>query len=379
MQTRFITTDEALLVLKEDWNHLVTSRPETDMPFYSWDWFYRSWIHFGKPAGQELFIVAVYESEQLVGILPLVRSRIKSSGVAYRIFRFCAAGMMPRNTMYTDARQDQDTIFRAAWNHLFDNQPVWDMLEFANVPDSSPFHRFVLGRQDDTKYALIQNVGLSAPFVALEGLTYDEYFSKHGNKDARRRFQRVSEKYEKENKRWEVRLYENEGNIQIGIDLALDVRQESWKGAFEREENILFYRELFAEFSLKKEVIVSVLLLEDKPIAAQFLTGRDGRYYLHTNDYHTGFREDSPGICLLHLMLMEAFSREWKIFDFTGSDYKYKTASCTGLQNHSTFQIFHSGLKSRFVYSGKTFWLPLFRKILRKPTPKDFVTKSKHF
>ena len=379
MQTRFLTMDEELIALKGDWDRLIADRPETNIPFYSWDWFYRSWIYFGKPIGQELFIVAVYEEDKLVGILPLVRGRRTSSGITYRILRFCNVGMMPRNTFYTDARQDQESIFRAAWNHLSNNRSVWDMLEFANVPDTNPFHHFILEEEHGTKYARIHRKGLTSPFVSLEGLTYDKYFSKYGNKDARRRFQRVSEKYEKENKRWEMKLYENESDIQTGIDLALAVRKESWKGTFENEEDVLFYRELFAEFALKKEVIISLFMLEDKPIAAQFLTGRGGRYFLHTNDYHTGFREDSPGICLLHLMLMEAFNREWKIFDFTGSDYDYKKASCTGYQNHSTFQVFHSGWKSRFVYSAKTFWLPMFRKILRRPAPQELIAKSKHF
>ncbi|MDR1962211.1 MAG: polysaccharide deacetylase family protein [Planctomycetaceae bacterium] len=51
--------------------------------------------------------------------------------------------------------------------------------------------------------------------------------------------------------------------------------------------------------------------------------------------------------------------------------------SNTGIRYHSTFQIFHSGWKSRLIYSGKTFWLPLIRKLLRKPEPSDFISKVK--
>jgi hypothetical protein len=107
MQIRFIMTDQELIALKEDWNRLVVARPETDMPFYTWDWFYHSWLHFGQPSGQELFVVSVHENEQLAGILPLVRERRKSSGMNYRILCFCNVGMTPRNTVYIDATQDQ--------------------------------------------------------------------------------------------------------------------------------------------------------------------------------------------------------------------------------------------------------------------------------
>jgi len=115
MQTRIITTEQEIIALKDDWDRLVRSNPETDMPFYSWDWFYCSWIHFGKLEGQELFIVAVYENDHAIGILPLVRRKRKSSGIVYRILCFCNVGMMTRNTMYVDYNHNQESVFHVAW------------------------------------------------------------------------------------------------------------------------------------------------------------------------------------------------------------------------------------------------------------------------
>jgi CelD/BcsL family acetyltransferase involved in cellulose biosynthesis len=120
-------------------------------------------------------------------------------------------------------------------------------------------------------------------------------------------------------------------------------------------------------------------MLDEIPLAAEFITGSAGNFFLHTNDYNQQFRETSPGTCLLHFVLQQAFERHWKMFDFTGDDYDYKKDWSNGVCSHSTFQIFHNRIKSKFLYSAKTFWLPLIRRILKKPEPDDLVFHAKRY
>jgi CelD/BcsL family acetyltransferase involved in cellulose biosynthesis len=374
MNTRLVTKEDELVSLKDLWNNLVYHNPETAMPFFSWDWFYHSWLHFAKPVGQELFVVTVYDNEKLVGLLPLVRGSKKSLGISYKTLEFCNVGIIPRNTAYCDSNCDANFIFQRIGSRIFAERKNWDILELSNVAQSTRFYDYCQTIPSELLLAMIQTKGLSSPYAEFEGLTYEEYFSKYGNKDARRRFKRNTERFAAENKCWEMKIFETEQEIQQGIDLALAVRQGSWKGAFKNEEYVRFYRELFTALAQRREVLVPVLLLDEIPMAAQFITGCRNRFFLHTNDYDTRFRETAPGICLLHQMLITAFERQWKVFDFTGDDYDYKKDSQTGIQIHSTFQIFHTGMKSRFLYSAKTFWLPLIRKILHKPEPDDFIS-----
>jgi CelD/BcsL family acetyltransferase involved in cellulose biosynthesis len=378
MNTQLITAENELISLKDSWNGLVRANAETDVPFFSWEWFYRSWLHFGKPTGQQLAVVTVEDGTQLVGLLPLVYGMKKSSGITYRTLGFCNTGIIPRNTAYWLPEQNNNvSIFQAIWQQILLMKRTWDVLELTNIPQATSFHDFWLA--EHSGIALIQTKGLSSPYALLEGLTYDQYFSQYGNKDARRRFKRNTERFAAEEKHWEVNIFETEKDIQTGMDLVLAVRKESWKGAFRNEAYIRFYRELFSELVQRGEVLIPVLMLDDLPIATEIITGCNGNYFLHTNDYDSRFRETAPGICLLHAMLITAFERHWRLFDFTGDDYDYKKDSNTGVRYHSTFQIFHNGIKSRLIYSAKTFMLPLIRKILRKPEPNDFIAKIKRF
>ena len=375
MQTRFITTENELIALKKDWDRLTVSRPETDMPFYSWDWFYRSWVHFEKPLGYQPAIIVVCEGEQTVGILPLLDVKGIMQFGSYRKMRFCAGGMMPRNTFYTDAQQDQDTIFRAAWNHLFENRSVWDMLELANVPDSSPFHRFILEGKHDTKYALIQHQGFIAPFIELTG-TLDDYLnslSKGTRKDIRKHVKHFDESASPHT----VRFFEKPEEMLEGLKYMETVRYNSWKGTSGNPLRPEFYQEVTPTLAERGEVKIAVLFLDDVPIGAAYMLCKNGVYYGCIRDYDQNYKDSAPGILLLNYQLEHLLKERGRIFDFcgTGSDHKEKFG--TGHNNHSTFQIFHSGLKSQFIYTSKSLLLPLVRKILRKPDDGGFIYRKR--
>ena len=361
MQTRFITTEQELVALKEDWDRLVVTRPETDTPFYTWDWFYHSWLHFGKSSGQELFIVAVHESNQLVGILPLVRERRKSLGVDYRILCFCNTGVTPRNTFYTDSCQDQETVFRAAWDHLFEHRSVWDMLEFVNILDSSPFHPFVLKGQHGREYARIQNQGRISPFAELTG-TLEDYVNSLGKETSKTLRKRIRHFNVAGNSR-EVRFFEKPEEIDEGLKCLETVHNNSWKGPYSTQHYPLFFQEITPILAERGEVKISIIFLDDVPISGGYMLSKNGTYYGCGTDYDQKYQKYSAGILLLYYQLEHLLKEKGKISDFCGMNYAYKKHYATGYQSHSNFEIFHSGFKSRMICLAKKRLLPLLRKL----------------
>ncbi|MDR3234057.1 MAG: GNAT family N-acetyltransferase [Planctomycetaceae bacterium] len=377
MRTRLICSEDELITLKDFWDVLVCCNPETDLPFFSWDWFYHSWIHFGKPNGQELAVVAVEDEDQLVGLLPLIRRSCKSFGIPYRVLRFCNTGMTPRNTIYVDTRKNQDAILQSAWNYLFENRSRWDMLEFGNVPDTAPLHRFILDGQHTAKYALIQNQGLISPFLKLTG-SVDDYLATL-DKKVRYNIKRYIKLFETNEKNHEVRLFQSPDETEYALQLAMEVKGASWKGTADNSRYFQFFRDVLPELFAKKEAIILAVFLDKTPIGASFRLKRNGIYYGFGTDYKQEYKEHSPGVLMLYYLLQHIAQSDGYAFDFCGGDYNYKKQYTDVVHCHSTFQIFHSGLKSRFLYSSKTFWLPLLRKVLHKEQPKDFIAKAKHY
>jgi CelD/BcsL family acetyltransferase involved in cellulose biosynthesis len=371
MVPMFITTEEELVALRPDWERFVKSSPETDMPFYSWDWFYRSWVHFEKPRGFGLSVLGVREGEKTVGILPLLNVKRTMRFGSHRKLRFNSGGMMPRNTMYTDSQYDQETVFRAAWEQLFNNRSTWDILELANVPNTSPFHHFVLDGEHTKGYSLIQNQGFNAPYIELTG-TLDDYLNSLG-KGARKDIRKHVKHFDESNVSHSVRFYEKPDEMEEGLQHLNTVHSNSWKGAYTDPNYPQFYQEITPVLAEREEVKIAIVFLDNVPIGGAYMLCKNGAYYGCIRDYDQKYKEHAPGILLLDYQLEHLLKEGGKIFDFCGTTYDHKEKFGTGHHNHSTFQIFHSGLKSRLIFSAKTFWLPLLHKIQRKPNDMDII------
>ncbi|MDR2346049.1 MAG: GNAT family N-acetyltransferase [Planctomycetaceae bacterium] len=376
MNTRLITTESELILLGDSWNRLIGTNSETNAPFYSWEWFYNTWLYFGKPQGWTFAVTAVFDGDELIGILPLIQSRKRSFGISYRVFSFCDVGISPRNMIYFDSNRDSIAIFRAITNKLFEERNLWDMLEFSNIPVTSSFHRFCL-EEKIPHSALIRWQGFRAPYIELNG-TLDDYFEMldgKTRKDLRRRMRKFKEYGD--NKK--VQFFDRPEEIGVGLELLFEVHRRSWKGEFSNLRYHEFYKKITSILSKRNDVIIVVTILNSIPISAGYILQNSDTYFSLVNDHDKKFRDIAPGMILFVHELDNLINTGRKFFDFCGTAYDYKEKLSNGILDHSTFQIFSNGIKSRFLYSAKTFWLPLFRKIQRKPEPDDLITKIKRF
>ena len=373
MQTRLITTEPELLALKDSWNELVRKRPETNVPFYSWDWFYRSWKHFAQPYKDELAVVTVLDGERLLGILPTVRGMRKSSGISWRTLGFCNTSITPRNRAYVAYDEDEIRIYRAIADGVFSHCADWDMLELANVPETSSFHRFCEEGFAPAK-ARIRNRGFTSLSTHLDG-TVEDYIASL-SRNTRRYFRKHLRKFEETEGR-EVRFFEMPEQMTEGLDFLRDVHRQSWKGEYRDNHVPEFYREISETLSVRDEVVIGVLLLSGVPIAGGYIVRNEDTYFYSICDFDLRYGEHSPGMMLFIYELEQMLGAGRRTFDFCGTAYDYKEKLTQIQERHSTFQIFHDGWKSRFVFSAKTFWLPLFRKILRKTEPDDLISVKK--
>ena len=371
MQTRLIRTEEELLPLRDAWNALVKTRPENDVPFFSWDWFYHSWRHFGEPAGRELFVVVAEDGERLVGVLPLVSGKQKSSGVSYRTLEFCNVGTAPRHSAYVDTSVEPATVFSALRHQLFAERKRWDMLELSNVAETAAFHEFWTTPQTETPLGLIRLQGFSAPYIERTG-TFADYLGSLSS-TTRKDIQRHLKHFKDFGDAKQVRFFDKPEEVAEGLELLFEVHRRSWKGEFVNQHYPAFYRDLTPILCERGEAFIAVALLNDKPISAGYVLTNDDTFFSLINDHDTQHRDLAPGTMLFVYEMDRLIDGGRKRFDFCGTAYDYKERLANHKTEHSTFQIFHSGWKSRFLFSAKTKWLPMLRKLLRKEQPQDVI------
>lgn len=374
LQTRLITSDDELTALADDWNRAMYAGPETEMPFYGWDWFYRSWRRYGLPAGETPVVVTVRDGDRLLGLLPLVTGARKSAGVAYRTLEFCNAGAAPRNSALVFTESGHTEVFRALLDGLFSRRELWDMIELTNVPENLPFHRFCTEEKIHPKAATIRWKGFVTPYFDV-GETLDDYFASIG-RGTRRDLKRRLGKYKGFGNSRGVRFYTEPEERDEAMELFLEVHRRSWKGEFQNPETPLFYRDIYEALSPAGRVMVAVVSIDEKPVAAGFLLVTESCFYSLINDHDMAYRDLVPGLILFIHEVDHLIKTGRKRFDFCGTAYDYKEKLAEGRLLHSTFQVFHGGWKSRLLFSAKTRWLPLLRKLRGRPEPDDFLSAS---
>lgn len=379
MKIRIITTNEELEALQERWNALLCSNAEIDLPFYSWEWFALSWKHFGKPQGKKLYVIVAEEesepplstSSNILGILPFVISIDKRGLLSYRVLEFCNTGMTPRNTLFCASSINFASVADAIFDFMLKNRRDWDVLNLANVLESSPFHDYLLQSGVNLeKLSLIQTKGNRSPYIKLTGNM--EQYLQTLDKKVRYNIKRYVKSF-CHTVDCSIKLFQKKEESDNALDFVFDVRKHSWKGEFKNPKYEIFYREITPLLFAKNQAIILIAFREETPIGAVYRLQNNGVFFGCTTDFDMRHKQLSPGVVLFYYLLEYIVLVGGIEFDFCGTDYDYKKQYTELERHHSTFQLFHSGLKSRLIFSLKTTWLPFIRKMFGKPLPDDFI------
>ena len=365
MKVKLVSTEEELQGLKEQWNRLVSSNPSTDYVFYSWEWFFYSWKYAGSP---ELFVVIALENDELVGILPLLRTTVKRRGLKVRSLAFCPNGNTPRNDIYVSSRENNKQIIESIFEYLREIQRKWDMIQLANIEQSTVLYSELTAQNTTFAFSrIIETTGRTSPYANLASAeSFDDYLLKHIKPRRRTQIRHDIKRLDNTSKPWFVKHYTNTEQYADGNRYLMQVRERSWKSTPSKAFRN-FVTNVCHDSYFDGKIHIAILFLEDVPIAGQFYLLKNGKSHLCLVDHDQAYHESlTPGSNLTTFMLQFAFEQHWSMLDFAGDAYVYKKRLSTDIFYHSTFQIFHSGLKSRLIHWGKTSVLPWIRKLMAK-------------
>ena len=367
MKVKLVSTEEELQGLKEQWNRLVSSNPSTDYVFYSWEWFFYSWKYAGCP---ELFVVIALENDELVGVLPLLRTTVKRRGLKVRSLAFCPNGNTPRNDIYVSEKNEitqKLQVIETILQRVCLERKLWDILVFSNIADSTLLFSVLTGGEGTHQVFphIIQTEGRSSPHVDISSYaSFDEHLLKNVGQRRRTKLRRDIKRLDSLQKPWNIRHYSSGSQYLEGLRLLIDIRKKSWKSTPSQEFQ-KFLCDICTDPFFDGRLHIAILVLEDLPIAGQFYLIKNRCAQMLLNDHDEDYHENLvPGSNLTTMMLMYAFENQWSFFDFSGSAHDYKKWLSSGITHHSNFQLFHSGLKSRLIHWGKTSVLPWIRKLM---------------
>src|SRR5262245_6672535 len=132
MYVKAITTYSEFLTMHEDWERLMERAPAANI-FLTHDWLATWWRHYGN--GNRLYILAVYEGKELIGLAPLMIQERRLAGVlVLRRVAFLGTGVSDRLDILL-APGHERAILAAMFSHLRHQQ--WDIVDLQEIPEES--------------------------------------------------------------------------------------------------------------------------------------------------------------------------------------------------------------------------------------------------
>lgn len=346
LQIEAITDLGRFNAIAGDWDRLV-GRSGVERLFLSHAWLSTWWEAF--VADKELQILLLRSADELVGAVPMMRTRDRFYGLKIDSFQSLYNPHTPRCDFIT-APGWADSVYRTVWSYLC-RQTECEMIALRQVPDKSPTIPTIerLARVDG--WLSGQWIAPPSPYIPLS-CTYDEVLKrlKGGYRyNLRKRYERLGKLGPVD-----VEVITEKERVREAMRDGLRIEAAAWKG--ERGTAIVsdpavteFYIRLAERQAAIKQLRLSFLRVAGKRISFSYILCSDNKLYGVKIGYDPEFHTYSPGNMLLNLILQDACARGVGEYDFLGVDDEWKKDWTESTRGHRWLFLFRNGIKPRLL------------------------------
>ncbi len=238
MQIEVLSQLDELLKLEDEWRNLL-SEDNIDHPFLTFEWISSLWQSFGKD--YELFVLIAREGGKIVGIAPLMKTKIKHRGCRFKAITFISSENNTNRAGFI-LTGDKKEVLAAMIDYLRNKDNCEDVYLFRFLTKDSKDDRLLSNVLSERVKNHIEIPCLLSPFIKTEQ-GWDSYF-KARTKKFRDHFNNVNNRF-KRSANYQVIKYENTG-IEKAMDEVLSVSKMTWQyengvAIASKAENIAFF------------------------------------------------------------------------------------------------------------------------------------------
>ncbi|MBL1275775.1 MAG: GNAT family N-acetyltransferase [Ectothiorhodospiraceae bacterium] len=295
--------------LADKWNALVEKSTGKSV-FLRHEWFEAAWQW--RQHSSELCILTVHQDDVLIGICPLVKTRVLKNKLSLRALEFLT---IP-DTQFCDiiaAPDEKPLVLEAFSRWLKQTRRSWDTLNLSYLPNTSP--------TSESLPAILQKAGLQAstsqveqnPYIELQS-NWDEFYKgcsrrlKKGNNLIRNKIQRAGD----------VRLEQAQTpeEVRNALKVLATLSSQSWKQTtnttFDNAGPKAFIERLTSLAIQQNWASLWILYLDDKPLAAEYQLIYDGDVFALRSDFDEKAGDLSPGSYLNWQLLERLFGQQFE-------------------------------------------------------------------
>lgn len=309
--TDTVTLDHLALA----WEEVVQKMPDAT-PFQSWEWNRAWWSHCGRG---NLWVLVARQGEQVVGILPLVLTRYRSTPL--RQARFMGAPLSDYQKILA-APEHAATCARAFVDYLNQHRSDWDICDLNDIIETNPLVALISANAD---YGVVE-FHRRCPAIALPS-TWEEYVGRLG-KNLRSNIGRRRRQLEK-SVGATFALVQDPARLASAMKSLYELHNSRWKergasGAFAAESVQAFHHDVARQFLLRDWLRLYVLEQKGQIIAAFYCFSFARRIYYYLSGFDVSLARYSPGMTLMAFALDKAIGEKAEVFDLLRGDESYK-------------------------------------------------------
>lgn len=333
-----ISDDESFCNLKDDWAKLIQNSNVEDISL-TWDWLYTWWIIFKE--GRELYILAVYSSQELIGIAPILRRKVKYfRSFSINRIELLGTGEDEKDEICSDyldfiAKQDMEReVASEVFNYLTKNWNEWDELYFADILDNSKVLTYFFELLNSARYTTEVINKENCPYIYLPS-QWEELLN-HISSNFRKELNKKKRRLEKQAEKLEYITWKDNYNYKEAFENVIELHEKRWiakgrKGSFASNKFMRFHQELLLLFMPKNGIRMYFLKINDKLISCRYCFAYKNKFYDYLTGYDVNYETNySPGNILLAYCIEDAIIQGARYYDFykgTKGSYKYRWAN----------------------------------------------------
>lgn len=332
IETQFLSGIDSIGLDAEKWNAL-TSRSETNTVFQTHQWA-RSWLKAFGDQYEQMFI-SVADPSGVVGVAPLV---VRRGLAGERVVRFLGDGKAD----YCDflAAGDKPKVLEGIFGALFASRERWDVIELNNIPAESSTIELVQAICHRTGYRSLVQDHFRCHRLLISGHEDEalKIFNKAGLRRRQHYFERIGHLAFKDLTGTGVIPY---------LEGFFDQHIARWTGSkspslFLKERNRIFYQELAAAMADKGWLLLSVVELNDQPMAMHYGFDYNGTLMWYKPSFDVAYAKHSPGLVLLRHLIGYAIDHKCREFDLTIGDEPFKRRFSNRTRKTVSLKIFRN-------------------------------------
>lgn len=314
-------------------------------PFFQPEWFQA--FHGSLAPESNPFLVAIHKGSDLIGLLPLMRSRTIFGRLPARSLRSLSNVHSCRFDLLHDGSSTEE-VAKATWSCLRDNAD-WDVIEARDVPTKGNFEALMNHARADG-FATAVWPTRKMPYLPLSLDGKDPFTNcPERFKGSRNRLKGKEKKLRQEGG-LEFTLTK-EASPEL-IEKFFELEASGWKGqngsAISLSAALVSFYTTIAKMAAEQGTLrLYCLNLCGEPIAMHFGLQMNGIYYIPKVAYDERYKKFSPGLLLAKYVIEDLTKEGVTCFDFLGPRMEWKCVWTSYAKEHSNCYIFNRTVRGR--------------------------------